>query len=175
MKHALLKFLGVVVPMAIGTMLFSSCANEAAKTETASSSFSLDSAKAAIAASNKVFGASFGTGDSAAFVNLYTSEGCMYPPTMPKVCGPAAITAFFKEAHKGGITNIALTTEEVIGGKEGVVETGKYEVFITNNVSVEKGKFIVCWKEENGKWKMHRDMWNSDAPPTPAPAAPVAK
>jgi len=44
MKHSFVKFLGAVVLAA----LFSSCNNEAAKTETAS--FSLDSAKAAIAA-----------------------------------------------------------------------------------------------------------------------------
>ncbi len=172
MKHVLLKFVGIVIPIALGTMLFSSCANEASKTETASS-FSLDSIKAGIAASNKIFGGSFATGDSAAFANLYTSDGCMYPPNMVKVSGPAAIASFFNEAHKGGIKNIALTTEEVMDSKDAVVETGKYEVFIANNVSVEKGKYIVCWKEENGKWKMHRDMWNSDTPP--APAAPAEK
>ena len=162
MKHSFVKLLGLVVL----TVLFSSCNNEAAKTETAG--FSLDSARAAIAASNKVFGASFGTGDSAAFVNLYTVDGCMNPPNMPKMCGPAAITAFFNEGYKGGIRNITLTTEEVMGGKDAVVETGKYEVFIAGNVSVEKGKFVVAWKEENGKWKMHRDIWNSDAMPPAA-------
>jgi len=47
------------------------------------------------------------------------------------------------------------------------VETGKYELFVGDKVSAEKGKFIVIWKEENGKWKMHRDIWNSDAPPPP--------
>ncbi len=165
MKHSFLKLIGVIIV----TILFSSCANEATKTETASS-FSLDSAKADITASNKVFGSSFGTGDSAAFANLYTTDGCMNPPNMPKLCGQAGIAAFFNEGYKGGIKNIALTTEEVLGGKDGVVETGKYEVFIADNVSVEKGKYIVMWKEENGKWKMHRDSWNSDAPPAPAPA-----
>lgn len=169
MKHSFLKLLGI----ACIAILFSSCNNEATKTETAG--FSLDSAKAAIAASNKAFGASFGTGDSAAFVNLYTSDGCMYPPNMPTVCGPAAVTAFFNEGSKGGIKNIALTTEEVLGGKDGVVEMGKYEVFVADNVSVEKGKYIVMWKEENGKWKMHRDSWNSDTPPAPASPAATEK
>ena len=46
-------------------------------------------------------------------------------------------------------------------------------MFVGDKVSAEKGKFIVVWKEENGKWKMHRDIWNSDAPPPPPPAAPV--
>ena len=167
MKHSFLKFLGI---LAMGTMLLSSCTNESAKTETAG--FSLDSAKAAIAASNKVYGACFASGDSTTFANCYTSDACISPTGTPKMCGTQAITAFFNGARKMGISNITLTTEEVMGGKDAVVEVGKYELFVGDKISAEKGKFIVVWKEENGKWKMHRDIWNSDAPP---PAAAPAK
>ena len=162
MKHSFVNFLGVIVL----TMIFSSCNNEVAKTETAG--FSLDSAKAAIAASNKVFGACFATGDSTTFANCYTSDACINVTAMPKMCGTQAITAFFNGGHKMGITNIEITTEEVMGGKDAVVETGKYEMFVGDKISAERGKFIVVWKEENGKWKMHRDIWNSDAPLPPA-------
>ncbi|MBK6632936.1 MAG: hypothetical protein IPG38_00240 [Chitinophagaceae bacterium] len=132
MKHAFVKILGVVIAAA----LFSACNNEAVKTETAS--FSLDSVKAQIAASNKVFGASFATGDSVAFANCYTSDGCIYNANMPKVCGTAGIRSFLSIGYNSGLRNVVLTTEEVMGGKEAVVETGKYEVFIADNVSVEK-------------------------------------
>jgi len=163
MKRIFLSFCCIVLAI----VLFSSCNNEVAKTEVAA--FNLDSAKAAIAASNKVFGACFATGDSTTFANCYTSDACINVTGMPQMCGTKAITAFFNGGHKMGITNLALTTEEVMGGKEAVVETGKYEMFVGDKVSVEKGKFIVVWKEENGKWKMHRDIWNSDAPPPPPP------
>jgi ketosteroid isomerase-like protein len=162
MKHSFVKFFGVVILAA----LFCSCNNEAAKTETAG--FSLDSAKASIAASNKVYGACFASGDSTAFANCYTSDGCISPTGMPRMCGTQAITAFFNGGRKMGISNVVLTTEEVMGGKDAVVETGKYELFVGDKVSAEKGKYIVVWKEESGKWKMHRDIWNSDAPPPPA-------
>lgn len=164
MKHSFIKFFVVVLV----TGFICSCNTETAKTE-AAASFNLDSVKAAIAASNKVFGASFATGDSVAFANCYTSDGCIYNTNMPKICGTAGIQSFLSIGYKSGLRNVVLTTEEVMGGKEAVVETGTYEVFIENNVSVEKGKFVVAWKEENGKWKMYRDIWNSDAPP-PAPA-----
>ena len=166
MKHSFLKFFGI---LAISAMLLNSCANDAAKTETVG--FSIDSAKAAIAASNKVFGGCFATGDSTTFANCYTSDGCINATGIPKMCGREAIISFFNGGHKMGINNIVLTTEEVMGGKEAVVETGKYEMFVGDKVSAEKGKFIVVWKEENGKWKMHRDIWNSDAPPPPMPKA----
>ena len=159
MKHSFVKLLGIVAI----TIIFSSCSNEAAKTETAV--FSLDSAKAAIAASNKIFGECWATGDSTKFANCYAPDACINPPNMPKMCGSAAITAFFNGGVKMGLKNIVITTEEVFGGKDGVIETGTYDMQVANNVSAEKGKFIVMWKEVDGKWKMYRDVWNSDAPP----------
>jgi ketosteroid isomerase-like protein len=163
MKRVSEKLLGIFII----TILFVACNNKAAKTE--APGFNIDSVKTAIAASNLVFGSCFATGDSTAFVNCYTVDGCIYNSNMPKVCGTQAIISFFNTGYQFGIRKIALTTEEVMGGKEAVVETGKYEVFIADNISVEKGKYIVVWKEENGKWKMHRDIWNSDAPAPPPP------
>ncbi len=146
-----------------------SCNNNAAKTETAStetttSTFNLDSVKTAIAASNATFGSGFANGDSAAFVSHYTSDACISPSNMPKMCGTAAISAFFNGGYKMGIRGVKITTAEVMGGKDAVVETGTYEMFADKNMSLDKGKFIVIWKEENGKWKIHRDIWNSDMP-----------
>lgn len=166
MKQSILSFLVI----ALTVTLFTSCSNEAAKTETAA--FSLDSAKAAIAASNKNFGDSWATGDSAMFAGCYTSDAVVSAPNMPALTGTASVTAFFNEGYKWGIRNIAIKTSEVFGGKDCVVETGTYELIMENNVSADKGKYIVMWKEENGKWKMHRDVWNSDLPcPPPPPAA----
>lgn len=148
--------------------LLCSCNNTGAKTEVAAT-FSLDSAKAAIEASNKVFGECWATGDSVRFVNCYTTDACINPPNMPRMCGSAAISAFFNGGYKMGVRNIRITTQEVMGGQEGVAEMGTYEMLGDKNMSLEKGKFIVMWKQENGKWKMHRDVWNSDpAPPPPA-------
>ena len=28
----------------------------------------------------------------------------------------------------------------------------------------DKGKYIVIWKKEDGKWKIHRDLSNTDLP-----------
>jgi len=89
---------------------------------------------------------------------------------MPKICGTQGLTAFFNGGVKMGIRNIKISTEEVIGSENAVSEIGNYEVLGDKDVSFEKGKFIVVWKQENGKWKMYRDIWNSDAPPPPAPA-----
>lgn len=169
MKHSFLKSATVFFIATITAI--TSCTNAPEKTEPAAavSTFSIDSAKAAIAASNKLYGECFATSDSAKFISCYTSDACIYVTNAPKMCGPQAITAFFNGAYKMGIRNLKLTTEEVTGSKEAVVETGAYELFADKGISLDKGKFIVIWKEENGKWKMHRDIWNTDMP-APAPA-----
>lgn len=145
------------------------CNSDAPKTETATtattaSSFNLDAAKADIAASSETFGSAFANGDSVNFASHYTSDACINPSNMPKMCGTAAITAFFNGGYKMGIRGIKITTAEVMGGIDAVVETGTYEMFADKNVSIDKGKFIAVWKQENGKWKMYRDIWNTDMP-----------
>ena len=117
------------------TLLFS-CTNDTAKTEPAGS-FNLDSAKAAIAANNASYGACFANGDSAAFVSHYTTDACINPSNMPKMCGLQAINGFFVGGYKMGIRNLKLTTDEIMGGAAAVVETGSYEVLGDKGVSFE--------------------------------------
>ena len=165
-------FAATAVCIAAGTFLISSCNDQSAKTEKSSApAFSLDSVKAAITANNKVYGECFTTGDSVKFAGCYTTDACINPPNMARICGTQAITGFFNGAIKMGIKNIKLTTEEVMGDENVVSEIGKYDLLGDKDVSLEKGKFIVVWKNENGKWKMHRDEWNSDNPPPPAAPA----
>lgn len=160
------QFLGLLLIASTITLL-SACNNEVAKTEPVAAVFSLDSVKAAIEASNKVFGECWATGDSVRFAGCYTTDACINPPNLPRMCGSKAITAFFNGGYQMGVRNIKITTEEVMGEAGGVAEMGTYEMFGDKNMSLDKGKFIVVWKQENGKWKMHRDVWNSDTTPPP--------
>lgn len=157
----------VILSMAVAAMLFTAC-KQACDKACCSSEFDLEKVKAAIAESNKTYGTTFTTGDSTAFVSHYTSDACILAPNAPKMCGSAMLTAFFNEGYKMGIRNITLTTDEVSGCQAEVIETGTYELLADSSKSLDKGKYILVWKEEDGKWKMHRDIWNSDSP-MPAP------
>jgi ketosteroid isomerase-like protein len=143
--------------------------NQPAGTKDAVGSFNLDSVKAAIAANNDAFTRSIEKGDSALFVSLYTADGCVMPDGgAPKMCGAEGLSQFFGMAGKMGIHSIKLTTTEVIGGKELVSEEGAYEIIGDAGKTLDKGKFIVTWKEEKGTWKKYRDIWNTDMPPAAA-------
>jgi ketosteroid isomerase-like protein len=43
-------------------------------------------------------------------------------------------------------------------------EEGVYEIKTKDGKQLDKGKYIVLWKKEDGKWKLHRDISNSDLP-----------
>ena len=152
-------------------MLLFSCNTASEKNEV--KAFTLDSVKAQIASSNEVFGKSWATGDSTSFAACYATDACINAPNLPRMCGTAAITAFFNGGYAMGVRAATLTTEEVLGGPELVAETGKYVMLDSAGNKLEKGKFIVLWKQEKGSWKMYRDIWNSDDAMLPAPSTPV--
>ena len=148
---------------AFAAILLTACTDSKKTADAEKSDFSLDSVRTQITASNALYGDYFGKADSAGFVSSYTIDACISPAGVPKICGREGIGLFFKEAVRIGVKRIVLTIDEVLGGKDGVVETGKYELQGEGGVSWEKGKYMVLWKQEGGKWKMFRDIWNSDA------------
>jgi ketosteroid isomerase-like protein len=158
----------VIVPM-FAVLFLTSC-NQVKEEKIVEKMFDLAPVKAAIAESNATYGDAFVKNDASLLVAKYTKDGCIMPAGAPKLCGAEGIGGFFGVAQKGmGVKSIKLTTEEVMGSADAVVETGTYELFGEANKAIDNGKFIVAWKQEDGKWKMHRDMFTSSVPP-PAPA-----
>lgn len=163
MKYLFVAFLAITSVQA--------CTSSGEKTETAAvtPAINLDSAKAAIAASNAIFGSCWATNDSAAFVARYSSDACINPPNAPQMCGSQAIGAFYRGGYAMGIRKIQLTTKEVSSADPYVIETGEFQVEADKGLVLDNGKFIVVWKKENGQWKMFKDIWNSNNPlPVPA-------
>ena len=63
-----------------------------------------------------------------------------------------------------GIKEAKLETGEVDGNGATAVEVSKYSLHDTNGETLDSGKYIVVWKEEDGSWKLHRDIFNSSVP-----------
>lgn len=150
--------------------LFASCGDSAGTKDAAAPAFNLDSAKADIEANNAAFVEAMKKGDSATLAASYTKDGCMLPSNMPKACGAQALTSLFSGMYQMGIQNLKMQVTEVIGSNDLVSGEGTYELFTNAGASMEKGKYIVTWKQEDGKWKKYRDIFNSDAPAPPPPA-----
>jgi len=90
----------------------------------------------------------------------------MYP-NRNEISGTAAIVSDFAFAVNHGIVAGKLTTKEVLGDDNLIIEVGVYELFGNEGIQLDKGKFISLFKRENGKLVSIRDIWNSDLPATP--------
>lgn len=45
------------------------------------------------------------------------------------------------------------------------IKVGKYTLQGEGGQILDKGKYLVVWKQEDGQGKWHRDIWNSSLPP----------
>ncbi len=136
----------------------------------ASETFNLNAAKETIAATNALFAEAISKSDSAGVANLYSSDAILMAPNMPSFKGTAGVTSFTSAGIRMGMKNFKLATTEVWGNNEMVSETGVYTLTDDKGATLDIGKYIVLWKNEGGKWKMFRDIFNSDMPPPPPPA-----
>ena len=117
---------------------------------------------------NKKYSERFTTTDSAFFVDRYCKDAQVMSPAVPLVNGREAIRKFFYNDGQNKEVIIELPDGNVYGDADLVVEEGSYNFPDGKGGSVDKGKFIALWKQEDGKWKLYREIWNSDAPPAPA-------
>ena len=125
-----------------------------------------DGPRKEIERANAAFSNAYDRGDAKAIAALYTEEGELFPPNEVIVKGRPAIETYWKAAIDGGIKGVTLKTTEVFALGETVAETGAYTLSGKDREPVDEGKYVVVWKRVDGKWKLHRDCWNSDKPAT---------
>jgi ketosteroid isomerase-like protein len=124
---------------------------------------SLDQIKAAMAATNEIFNSEvFGKRNFAALNDIYTADARILPPGAPMVSGREAITKFWSELIQAvDATAAALVSIDVMPAGDGVVEIGK--ATLTTPGGQMDVKYVVYWKVEDGRWKWHVDIWNTNA------------
>ena len=110
------------------------------------------------------------TANTAAIPALYTKDAKVLPPNGDAVSGEEAIAAFWRSFFELGIRDARPVTLEVIPVGDLAIEVGTYSLHSQDGAQIDRGKIMVVWKQEEGRWKMHRDMWNSSLPPSDAGA-----
>ena len=118
----------------------------------------------AIVAADETFMSTFSQGDAAGIAALYTENGQFLPPNGDFVTGRQAIQATFQALMDMGIKAIKLEAIEVEGYGDTASEVGKYTLEGESGQVLDKGKFIVIWRQEAGQWKLHRDIINTSMP-----------
>jgi uncharacterized protein (TIGR02246 family) len=115
---------------------------------------------AAVEAGNRAFIAAFLRGDSAAVAALYTDDAQVMGPGSPVASGRAAIAAFWQGSIDSGIQNVELRTADVVTAGDLAAETGTV-VLVDKDGKPSQARYVVVWQRTDGRWLMHRDIWNA--------------
>ena len=120
----------------------------------------------------------YNAGDADGVANLYAEDAVLMPPGVPAITGRAAIKEFIaSDITQAKAAGLAFKVDEPTGiGVSGDLgwASGTYAVTDGSGAAVDNGKYLSVHRRIDGKWKLIRDTWNSDAPPAAAAApAPV--
>jgi uncharacterized protein (TIGR02246 family) len=117
-----------------------------------------------IESEDEVFMETFRKGDAAGLAALYTEEGQLMPPNAGFQVGRQAIQAFWQAVVDAGIKEARLEIREVEAHGDAAIEVGEYSLHGGGGAELDAGKYIVIWKRKDGRWKLHRDIFNSSLP-----------
>ncbi|MEL4456497.1 alpha/beta fold hydrolase [Lutimonas vermicola] len=92
---------------------------------------------------------------------LYTSDGIIYPPGAPPIIGRNAIATFWKTVSKRGMHSLQLHLVDLEISGDLLIANGKYSMRNEQNEILDIGKFIAIYRNENNKWYLQTDMFNS--------------
>jgi ketosteroid isomerase-like protein len=106
----------------------------------------------------------YNAGNLNGVVAMYAADGCRMPPNQPAVCGSEAILGQLTAGKQQGFAKVKVVvtsaqTEDDLG-----YGTGTYEILGADGSHVDHGKWMNVSKKSNGKWIIHRDIFNSDMP-----------
>ena len=125
-----------------------------------------DSPRDEIEAALVTFTAAFNSGDGAKVAAHYAEDAAVFPPGSPRVDGRAKIQEFWQGAITAGLTDLTLKAVEVYGAGDLAYEVGEVSYSAPDSSGQRKtsiGKYIVVWKkDQDGTWRLYRDIWNSN-------------
>lgn len=101
--------------------------------------------------------------DADRIVNLYTKDGQVMPPGSDVVSGKEAVADFWQTiGHDLRVETLDIEPVEVEDYGNTAVRIGRATLSDAGAETLDQVKFIEIWKEDNGEWKLHRDIWNSN-------------
>jgi ketosteroid isomerase-like protein len=109
----------------------------------------------------------FGKRNFDALDQIYTTDAHILPPGAPPTSGRQAIKGFWSGLIQSvNAKSAVLESVKVMPTGDGVVEIGKALLTIEPPGQAQSQidvKYVVFWREEDGRWKWHVDIWNMNA------------
>ena len=126
--------------------------------------FDITAARKEVDEANRNFMDMLAKGDSIGIAGLYTTDAKMMAPNVPAIVGRAGIQSGQSHFINTLSPRLQISTLDLWGTADMLAEEGEYVMTTKDGAPIDKGKYIVIWKKEDGKWKIFRDMINSDLP-----------
>ncbi|MEO8028624.1 MAG: nuclear transport factor 2 family protein [Bryobacteraceae bacterium] len=120
-----------------------------------------DHVLAAMRETNRHFSDVVSTRNSGGLDRVYTAGATIMPPGADAITGRDAIKAFWQQAIEGldvKTAQLETVSAEMVGDEIFEIGRGVLQTADGQQVTV---KYVVRWKQEDGHWKWHVDIWNS--------------
>jgi ketosteroid isomerase-like protein len=108
----------------------------------------------------------FGNRNFAALDQIYTRDARILPPGAEMISGREAIKKFWTDlVRSANATSAVLASVDVMPAGDGAVEIGKATLTIAPQGAPTQmeAKYVVYWRQEDGRWKWHVDIWNPNS------------
>ena len=148
----ILLFIGIVA---------AGCAGNEAGTE-----YDLESTRGEIEANIQRFESFVAEQQWDSLMTLYT-EDALFMPQNAETAEGNAIRDGFVQMGSMGVSGIDLETVDLELAGNTAYEVGRYTLEGPNGMQIDQGKYLVVWKNVDGEWKLHRDIFNTNQPMMP--------
>lgn len=113
-------------------------------------------ARAIVDSLDKKFSKHFFEGDSLALYNMY-AKGAYFGTSK----GKDILSSWGRQIRyciENDMPHLLFTTTSLTTDNEFLFELGKYEMKDSKGKLKGEGKYLLVWKQEDGQWKIYRDM-----------------
>lgn len=132
--------------------------------EPATQEIAVEDPAVAIEEANVRFAAAVAAGDVETIANNYTEDAIVMVPDANALHGREGAEAFISGVLSLGVTAVDFETVEVDALGDTAIEIGLYSLYAGEQM-VDMGKYLVVWKNVDGEWLMHRDIFNTSMAP----------
>ena len=95
-------------------------------------------------------------GDSIAVYKMYTKDASFGSLKGNDIL--LAIGKMIRNSFKNDTRIIEYTTSSLSTDSEFLIEVGTYKIKDSKGSIKDNGKYLVVWKQENGNWRLYRDI-----------------
>ena len=112
----------------------------------------------------------YNSGNYEGVASLHTEDAVVMPPNVLSRIGKDQIMSAIKDEISMGFTDLKFVENDIKIFGTLAYDEGSYSLNIKSDtgeiIGNDFGKYLVVWEKQNdGRWLMKKDIWNSNLPP----------